>query len=123
MIACCAALGFVGVVSMLGYLVTPEGAGGVEGRPVLFAANLRFGFPALILGLVLFPLALPAPLRVRRWYLPAAFGVLALANVVRYGVRNSPSFRPLTALAVEVGLAAIVVALLVFVESTCRAPS
>ena len=30
---------------------------------MLFAANLRFGFPALILGLVLFPLALPAPLR------------------------------------------------------------
>jgi hypothetical protein len=106
------ALGAVGVVSMLGYLVTPEGAGGAEGRPVLFAANLRFGFPALILGLVLFPLALPAPLRVRRWYLPAAFGLLTLANVVRYAVSNRPSFRPLTALAVELGLAAIVVALL-----------
>ncbi len=106
------ALGVVGVVSMLGYLVTPEGAGGSEGRPVLFAANLRFGFPALALGLVLFPLALPAPLRVRRRYLPAAFGALALANVVRYAVSNRPSIRPVTTLAVELGLAVIVVSLL-----------
>jgi hypothetical protein len=51
-------LGLVAAVGLVGYLFTPQSAGGPDGRPVPFAANLRFGFPALLLAVVLVPIAL-----------------------------------------------------------------
>jgi hypothetical protein len=50
-------MGCVALFGMLAYLFTPLSAAGAEGAPVAFAINLRFAIPALLIGLVLFPLA------------------------------------------------------------------
>jgi hypothetical protein len=72
-------LGMVGIISFLGYLVTPAGAGGPKGRPVLFANDVRFAFPALALGLLLLPRVLPKTTLVGRRLVPA---LLAIALVI-----------------------------------------
>ncbi len=78
-------LGMVGVVSFLGYLVTPSGAGGPKGRPILFANDIRFAFPALALGLLLLPRVLPqATVLARRWF-PALLA-FALVNDLAYSL-------------------------------------
>jgi len=46
------------------YLVTPLSAGGVEGQPVVFATNLRWLAPFLVLGLALLP---ATPIAGDRW--------------------------------------------------------
>jgi hypothetical protein len=46
-----------GVVAVVAYLFTPTTAGGLRGHPTLFSVNLRYLFPALVVGLVLLPLA------------------------------------------------------------------
>jgi hypothetical protein len=68
-------LGIVGVVSAAGYLFTPQYLLGGFGRPFFFAANVRYGSPALAVGLVLFPIAL------RRWW-SWVLGAYMLALVV-----------------------------------------
>ncbi len=75
-------LGVVGVVSFLGYLVTPSGAGGAEGRPVLFANDLRFAFPALVLGLVLLPLVVSRTSQFARVWLPALVAIAFLNDAL-----------------------------------------
>lgn len=45
------------VVTIATYLVVPTTAMGSPGSPVFFALNLRYVFPALLIGLVLLPLA------------------------------------------------------------------
>lgn len=45
-----------GVVAAIAYLFTPTTAAGLRGRPTLFAINVRYLFPALVVGLVLLPL-------------------------------------------------------------------
>ena len=45
-------LGLAAIVGMLGYLVTPFSAGGPHGRPTLFALDLRFLTPVLVLTAV-----------------------------------------------------------------------
>jgi hypothetical protein len=99
-------LGAVGVASFLGYLVTPFGAGGPKGRPLLFASDLRFAFPALALGLLLLPRVLPRSAVVRRRVLPALLAI-ALVNDLVYSVRSRVSVF-VAALALELAAAAIV---------------
>jgi hypothetical protein len=53
--------GGVAIVGLLAYLFTPLSASGAEGEPVGFAINIRFAIPALLAGIALLPLALPAP--------------------------------------------------------------
>ncbi len=72
-------LAVVAVLSLLGYLVTPTTALGAEGRPSppIFAFNLRYAAPGMLLGLLLLADVSSrwSPSR-RRW---AAGGVLAVA--------------------------------------------
>ena len=76
-------LGAVGVVSFLGYLVTPQSAGGPDGRPVLFESDVRFAFPALVLGLVLLPMVVsPSSHRARVWL--SSLVAIALLNDALY---------------------------------------
>lgn len=75
------ALGVVGLVAVLAYLFTPLGAAGAEGMPVAFEINVRFAIPALLLGLALFAVALPARSPTARWaLLLAPLAVLAVTN-------------------------------------------
>ncbi len=53
-------MGAVALFGMLAYLFTPLSAAGAEGAPVGFGINIRYAVPALLLGLTLLPLALPA---------------------------------------------------------------
>ncbi|MCU1587967.1 MAG: Dolichyl-phosphate-mannose-protein mannosyltransferase, partial [Frankiales bacterium] len=46
-------LALAALLSGLVYLVTPTGAGGVEGKPVLFGYNLRYALFAFVAGLLL----------------------------------------------------------------------
>ena len=55
-------LGIVGLASAAGYLFTPQYLVGGFGRPLFFGANVRYGSPALAIGLVLLPVVL------RRWW-------------------------------------------------------
>ena len=98
-------LGLVGIVSFLGYLVTPQGAGGPEGRPLLFASDLRFAFPALALGLLLLPRVLPRSAVIRRRVFPALLAI-ALVNDLMYSLRSRVS---LFAAALALALAAFAI--------------
>jgi hypothetical protein len=53
-------MGGVALFGMLAYVFTPLSAAGAEGAPVGFGINIRYAIPALLLGLTLLPLALPA---------------------------------------------------------------
>jgi hypothetical protein len=50
-------IGAVALLGLLAYLFTPLSAAGAEGAPVGFGINIRYVIPALLLGLVLLPLA------------------------------------------------------------------
>ncbi|HEY5172844.1 MAG TPA: hypothetical protein VIK54_14035 [Acidimicrobiia bacterium] len=102
-------LGAVGIASFLGYLVTPFGAGGPKGRPLLFANDLRFAFPALALGLLLLPRVLPRSPVVRRRVFPALLAI-ALVNDLVYSLRSRVSLFAV-ALALELVAFVIVVGL------------
>ena len=58
-------IGGVALFGLLAYLFTPLSAAGADGAPVGFGINIRYVIPALLLGLVLLPLAAgsrrPAP--------------------------------------------------------------
>jgi len=54
-------MGAVALFGLLAYLFTPLSAAGADGAPTGFAINIRYAIPALLLGLTLFPLALPLP--------------------------------------------------------------
>jgi hypothetical protein len=53
--------GGVALFGMLAYVFTPLTAAGAEGAPVAFDINVRYAIPALLLGIVLFPLAIDGP--------------------------------------------------------------
>jgi hypothetical protein len=99
-------LGCVAVVALIGYVLTPQSAGGFEGRPVLFDSDIRFAFPALALGLVMLPSVVPRTNVARRWLL-ALLGV-GLMGDLAYSLRDE---RKLTVVAI---LLVVVLAALVF---------
>lgn len=77
-------IGGVALFGMLAYLFTPLSAAGPEGAPEGFGINLRYAIPALLAGITLLPLAMPAVGHPRRrplvtWVL---LGVLLLVLVV-----------------------------------------
>jgi hypothetical protein len=83
------ALGLVGLFGVLAYLFTPLGAAGEEGMPVAFEINVRFAIPALLLGLSLFAVAMPARSIAAGW-------ALLLAPLVVLAITDEP-FDVLTA--------------------------
>ncbi len=95
-------LGGVCLAGAVGYLFLPASAGGPEGTPFLFAANLRWLTPMLVLAAVLLPIALP---RLRAVVL-VVIGLAVLASVttaVDPGLAPAP--RVVTGAAVLVVLA------------------
>jgi hypothetical protein len=64
-------LGWVAVVAAVAYLLTPQFLGSPS-APTFFVYNLRYAAPALVLGLLLAPLAIPAE---PRWLRNAALVV------------------------------------------------
>lgn len=86
-------LGLAALIGIVAYLFTPLGAAGPEGSPTAFAINLRFVIPALILGLVLLPLALPFRSSLSGWLW---FGGLVLTGLATNGAQGllSGSGRP-----------------------------
>jgi len=100
-------LGAVALVSAAGYAVTPTGALGPAGQPLLFASNFIYAAPALVLALVSLPLV-PA-LRVSAR--PTVVLVLLLgALVVSQTARALPAW-PTRHLAVGIVVAALTAAL------------
>ena len=112
-------LGVVGVVTLIGYLFTPAGAGGVSGRPVLFASDSRFAFAALALGLLLLPGVVPARSVVHRRWLPALLAI-GLASDVIYTLKDEFGLSA-AAIVVEVVLVVVLVGVLVARSSGSRA--
>ncbi|MGI8460094.1 MAG: hypothetical protein ACR2OC_00450, partial [Solirubrobacterales bacterium] len=75
------ALGSVALFGLIAYLFTPLGAAGPEGMPVAFEINVRFAIPALLIGLALFAVVVPARSPAARWsLLIATLAVLAISN-------------------------------------------
>jgi hypothetical protein len=99
------ALGAVGLVSLIAYLITPETAAGPAGDPLGFAFNLRYGAPALVLGLAVAPLAPPLARRPR--VSAVVLGLAFLLTVIHAHVWSSPWLPG--ALLVAAGATALVV--------------
>ena len=74
------ALGLVGVLIVAGYVYTPTSAYGPKGAPQLFAANLRYATPAVLLGLVLLTTLSVFEARSRRWWPLGALAVVLLVT-------------------------------------------
>jgi len=66
-------MGAVALLGLLAYLFTPLSAAGAEGAPVGFGINIRYAIPALLLGLVLLPVA---PKRLQGWQEWTLLGLL-----------------------------------------------
>jgi len=73
-------LGGVAFFAMLAYLFTPLSAAGAEGAPTGFAINIRYGIPALLLGIVLLPLARAFDGERRQWALLGALLAMLLVT-------------------------------------------
>ena len=71
-------MGGVALFAMVAYLFTPLSAAGAEGAPTGFGINIRYAIPALLLGIVLLPLARVFDRERRQWGLLAAFLVALL---------------------------------------------
>jgi hypothetical protein len=105
-------LGALGIASFLGYLVTPFGAGGPKGRPILFASDLRFAFPALALGLLVLPCVLPRSAVFRRRVFPALLAIPLVDDLVsslrsHFGLFAVALMLELAVLAIVAGLALV----------------
>jgi hypothetical protein len=73
-------IGGVALFGLVAYLFTPLSAAGAEGEPVGFAINIRFVVPALLVALVLLPLARLLDDRRRQWGLLAALVAILLVT-------------------------------------------
>ena len=71
-------MGGVALLAMVAYLFTPLSAAGAEGAPTGFGINIRYAIPALLLGIVLLPLARVFDGERRQWGLLAVFLVALL---------------------------------------------
>jgi hypothetical protein len=69
-------LGGIALFGFLAYLATPLSAAGIEGAPIQFWINVRYGIPPLLLGLVLLPLARGLEGAARQWAAMAALVVV-----------------------------------------------
>jgi hypothetical protein len=98
-------IGLAAFVGAMAYLVTPFSAGGSEGHPTLFALDLRFLAPALVLGVV----SAATSARRTRWVLGAAVGLTIVDQWAGHGRWPSPAAGAIRVAAVVVVLAVIVV--------------
>ena len=130
-------LGFAAAAGAVGYIVTPTTALGLEGRPLLFASNLVYLTPALVIALAVLPLLRSARRPVVGWGLLAIMAAALLTSQLTSDLEAwGPSFRSLgivvavatlaigaavatlrkrgaaTRVSLAIGLAALVVALL-----------
>jgi len=112
-------LGIVALVAFAGYVVTPASAGGASGRPVLFASDTRFAFPALALGLVLLPRVIPKTVVARRWLL-ALIGLGLLSDAV-YALKDASGVSVAAILVEAFVLVTVAGALWVWATRTRRA--
>jgi hypothetical protein len=98
-------IGGAGLIAAATYLVTPKTAGGPLHHPFLFAIDLRFLAPALMLGLLAAALALPLP-RVRwaRWAIALAALAIAAFGLDYHEIATHPVGAALGAGAVVVAL-------------------
>jgi 4-amino-4-deoxy-L-arabinose transferase-like glycosyltransferase len=71
--------GGVALFGLIAYVFTPLSAAGIDGAPVGFSINIRYVIPALLLGVVLLPLAIP---RLDGWRQWAFLGALLVVLVV-----------------------------------------
>jgi predicted membrane channel-forming protein YqfA (hemolysin III family) len=72
-------MGAVALLGLIAYLFTPLSAAGADGTPVGFAINIRYVIPALLLGLVLLPVA---PRRLQGWREWTLLGILLAVLVL-----------------------------------------
>lgn len=109
------ALAGTAVVSFLAYLRTPEGIGGPA---FIFRINLRFLFPALVIGLVLLPLAPVLATATRQLVLTVGL----LAAVVATQASYAHVFHPRVLLFVLLGAVLLLVGLMVDQSWRARVP-
>ena len=100
--------GVVVLVGALAYVATPFSAAGTEGAPFEFWINVRYAVPALLLGLVLLPLAPSLRGAVAQWAAMAALVVVLWVTNESNTVLHDPArgFGLLVAL-VAVGVPAL----------------
>jgi hypothetical protein len=118
-------LGWVAVVAAVGYLITPQFLG-FPSAPSFFVYNVRYAAPALVLGLILAPFAIPAE---PRWLRTAALVVgLTLLAVTELDsaiwptdIGNPPFAPPLQGTPAIVG-ATLAIALTVIVVAASSPP-
>jgi len=111
-------LGFVALVSLAAYVVTPESAAGPQADPLGFAFNLRYLAPALALALTVAPLApaLASP--------QARTGVVVFLAILLAGTVAQEQLWPNAHAAggVALGVAALAVVALLALAPRARAP-
>lgn len=73
-------VGAVALFGALAYLFTPLSAAGADGEPVGFGINIRYVIPALLAGIVLFPLDRWFDPPVRLWGLMVGLALVFLAT-------------------------------------------
>ncbi len=73
-------LGVAALVGLLGYLLTPLSAAGIDGAPINFWINVRYALPAMLVGLLLLPLARGVESAPRQWASLAALLVVLLVT-------------------------------------------
>jgi hypothetical protein len=102
-------IGGITLFGVLAYLATPLTAAGPDGAPVQFYINVRYAAPALLVGLVVLPLAPGLNSAVRRWALLAALLVVLWVTDGASAVLHDPDrgFGLLLA-AVAVGIPALI---------------
>ncbi len=98
-------IGGVALFGLLAYLFTPLSAAGAEGAPVGFGINIRYAIPALLVGVVLLPLARGLESERRQWALLAALLIVLVATDRSDAVLRDP------ARIFALGLALLVVAI------------
>ena len=77
--------GIAGLAAAVAYIVTPTSAGGPPGTPVFLEANLRYLWPALLLGLVLLPTCEALSTRQRAPWVFASLAALLVATELSHG--------------------------------------
>jgi hypothetical protein len=104
--------GIAGLAAAAAYVVTPTTAGGPPGIPVFFEANLRYLWPALLLGLVLLPTWNPLSRTRGQAWVVGGLAVLFVVTETSSGAWPS-QYRGPAALVATIVVAAIVLAVVV----------
>jgi hypothetical protein len=114
-------VGITALGALLAYAVTPTTAAGREGAPILFAVNLRYLAPGVVLALVVLPLAGPVRHFEHRWALVSVV-LLAVIGITVASSSGWPvwlhAYRPAALACALIVVAAGVVLLVSRAEAT-----